>query len=77
MSTPWTSLTDGTDRVSSRGHLRGFAYDLGQVLEHLWIIHQAMLRGTPVPDSEDVLSQIGVAFRRLLASQSDRAGAGS
>jgi hypothetical protein len=74
MATPWTSLTDGTNRVSSPGRARELFYELGQVLERLWIIHEATLRGTPLPDSDDVLSQIGAALRRVSARQSDQNG---
>jgi hypothetical protein len=77
MATPWTSLTEGTNRVPSRGRVRESFYELGQVLERLWIIYEAMLRGTPVPDSDDVLSQMGAALRRVSARQSDRVGTGS
>jgi hypothetical protein len=50
---------------------------LGHVLERLWIIYEAMLRGTPVPDSDDVLSQIEAALRRLSTRQGGLIGAES
>jgi hypothetical protein len=65
MATPWTSLTEGTNRVSSRGHARHLLYELGQILERLWIFREAMLHGRPVPNSEEVLSEIGVTLRRV------------
>jgi hypothetical protein len=72
MATPWTSLTEDTNGVSSRGRAREVFYELGHVLERLWIIYEAMLRGTPVPDSDNVLSQIEEALRRVSTHQSDR-----
>jgi hypothetical protein len=36
-----------------------------------------MLRGTPVPDSDDVLSQIEAALHRLSTRQGGRTGAES
>lgn len=68
MATPWTALTEGTteSELSSRpGHAREFFNDLGKVIERLWIFHEAMHRGTPVPNSNEVLSQMGVALRRV------------
>jgi hypothetical protein len=72
-----TSLTEESNGVSSRGRGRELFYELGQVLERFWIIYEAMLRGTPVPDSDNVLSQIEEALRRVSTRQSDRIGAGS
>jgi hypothetical protein len=80
MATPWTSLTEGTNdnKVSSSpGHAKELFYGLGQVLERLWMFYEAMLRGTPVPNSDEVLSQIGVALRRVSARHTDRVGAKS
>lgn len=80
MATPWTSLAEGTNErelASGPGHAKELLYDLGQVLERLWIFYEAMLRGTPVPDCDDGLSQIGAALRRVAARQSDRVSAGS
>jgi hypothetical protein len=77
MATPWTSLTDGADRVSSRGRAREFFYELGHVLERLWIFYEAMLHGSPVPNSDEVISQIEVTLRRVSMRQSDRVSAGS
>jgi hypothetical protein len=78
MATPWTSLTEGTNdrEVSSSGHGKGLFSDLGQVLERLWIFYDAMQRGTPVPNSDEVLSQMGVALRRVSTRPSGRVGAG-
>jgi hypothetical protein len=80
MATPWTSLTEGTNEseVASRpGQAKELLCDLGQVLERLWSFYEAMLRGTPVPDSDDSLSQIGAALRRVSTRRSGRIGAGS
>jgi hypothetical protein len=77
MATPWTSLTKGTNGVSSRGHVRELFYELSQILERLWIFYEAMLHGKPVPNSEEVLSQIEVTLRRVSTRQSDRIGAES
>jgi hypothetical protein len=80
MATPWTSLTEGTNESgssSSPEHAKELFYDLGHVLERLWIIYEAMLRGTPVPDSDDVLSQIEAALHRLSTRQGGRTGAES
>ena len=80
MATPWTSLTEGTNEreVSFRpGRARELFRDLGQVMERLWIFYDAMLRGTPVPDSDEALSEIGVALRRISTRPSGRVGAGS
>jgi hypothetical protein len=80
MATPWTSLTEGmneTEVSSWSGHTKQLFYDLGEVLERLWIFYQAMLRGTPVPDSDEALSQLGVALRRVSTRQSGRVRAGS
>jgi hypothetical protein len=80
MATPWTSLIEETaeSEVSSwPGHAKELFCDLGQVLELLWIFYDAMLRGTPVPNSDEVLSQIGVALRRVSTRQSGRVGVGT
>jgi hypothetical protein len=79
MATHRTSLAEGTNEsevASVPGHAKGLFYDLGQVLERLWIFYEAMLRGTPVPDSDDGLSQIEAALRRVSTRQSG-VGAGS
>ena len=80
MATPWTSLTEETNEsevASWPAHAKELFCDLGQVLERLWIFYEAMLRGTPVPDSDDRLSQIEAALRRVTTRQSGRVGAGS
>ncbi len=80
MATPWTSLTEGRNEseVSSwPGRARELFRDLGQVLERLWIFYDAMLRGTPVPNSDEALSEIGVALRRISTRQTGRVGAGT
>ena len=80
MAMPWTSLTKGTNEsevASGPGQAKELFYNLGQVLERLWIFYEAMLRGTPVPDSDDGLSQIEAALRRVSTRQSGRVGAGS
>jgi hypothetical protein len=79
MATPWTSLTEETNEsevASGPAHAKELFYDLGQVLERLWIFYEAMLRGTPVLDSDDRLSQIEAALRRVSTRQSG-VGAGS
>ena len=79
MATHRTSLAEGTNEsevASVPGHAKGLFYGLGQVLERLWIFYEAMLRGTPVPDSDDRLSQIEAALRRVSTRQSG-VGAGS
>jgi hypothetical protein len=80
MATPWTSLTEGTNETEASSwsaHARELFCDLGQVLERLWIFYEAMVRGTPVPDSDKVLSQLGVALRRVSTRQSGRVRARS
>jgi hypothetical protein len=75
MATPWTSLIERTNESgvsSSPGRGKELLYDLGQVLERLWIFYQAMQRGTPVPNSDEVLSQLGVALRRVSTRQGGR-----
>jgi hypothetical protein len=56
-------------------------HDLGQALEGVWIIYEAMVRGKPVANSDDVLSQIGKALRRasirrgrVIGGQGSRSG---
>lgn len=56
-------------------------HDLGQVLDGVWIIYEAMVRGKPVANSDDVLSQIGTGLRRasmrsgrVIAGQGSRSG---
>jgi hypothetical protein len=75
MAMPWTSLTKETNGVSSRGHVRVLFHELGQILERLWIFYEAMLHGKPVPNSDEVLSQIEVTLRRVSSRPSDRVGA--
>jgi hypothetical protein len=69
MATPWTSLTEKPSESGGWSSLR-FAVnlfrELGHVMERFWIIYEAMLRGTPIPDSDDVLSQIETALRRAV-----------
>ena len=80
MATPWTSLTEGTtesDLSSWPGHARELFNDLGQVLERLWILYEAMRRGTPVPNSDKVLSQMGVALRRVSTHHTGSVGPAS
>jgi hypothetical protein len=80
MATPWTSLTERMNQSevsSSPGHAKELFFDLGQVLERLWIFYEAMLRGTPVANSDEVLSQIGVALRRVSTRQRGRVDARS
>jgi hypothetical protein len=80
MATPWTSLTEGTNEsevASGPERANELFSDLGRVSERLWIFYEAMLRGTPVPDSDNSLSQIEAALRRVSTRQSGRVGAGS
>jgi hypothetical protein len=46
-------------------------------LERLWIFREAMLHGRPVPDSDEVLSQIEGTLRRVSMRQRDSVGAES
>jgi hypothetical protein len=68
MATPWTPLTNRTSesaRSSTPGHAINLFYELGHVLERLWIIYEAMLDGRSVPNSDEVLSQIEMTLRRV------------
>jgi hypothetical protein len=72
MATPWTSLTNRTSRSprsSTPGHAIHLFYELGHILERLWIIYKAMLDGRPVPNSDEVLAQIEMTLRRVSMRQ--------
>ncbi|HXP08983.1 MAG TPA: hypothetical protein VN828_10830 [Acidobacteriaceae bacterium] len=80
MATPWTALTKGrieSELSSRQGHARELFNDLGKVFERLWIFYEAMQRGTPVPNSDEVLSQMGVVLRRVSTHHTGSVGPAS
>jgi hypothetical protein len=56
----------------SRGPAEELFFDLGQILERLWIFYEAMRRGTPVVNSDEVLSQMKLTLSRVSTHHSDR-----